>query len=93
MSTKAVRAIVSGGVQGVGFRQATRSMARALELHGWVRNELRNGTVEVWLQGPGDSVDRMIDWLWIGPPDAEVAGVESEVMAVDRYLGDFLIRQ
>lgn len=91
--TKAVRAVVSGRVQGVGFRQATRSTARSLGLFGWVRNLWGEGTLEVWLQGDSEAVDRMLDWLWIGPPQAEVSGVESDVVAEDRYLQDFLIRQ
>ncbi|CAN5867807.1 MAG: acylphosphatase [Acidimicrobiia bacterium] len=90
--TKAVKAVVSGHVQGVGFRQATRSTARSLNLWGWVRNVWGERTVEVWLQGEPEAVDRMLDWLWIGPSLAEVSGVESEVVALDRYLQDFLIR-
>lgn len=88
---KAVKAVVSGRVQGVGFRQATRTKARALNLWGWVRNS--GETVEVWLQGDTEAVGRMLEWLWIGPPSAEVSGVESDVVANDTYLQDFLIRQ
>lgn len=90
---KAVRAVVRGRVQGVGFRQSARSTARSMHLFGWVRNERSDGSVEVWLQGEPEAVDRMLDWLWIGPTPAEVTGVESEVVASDRYLQDFLIRQ
>jgi acylphosphatase len=90
---KAVHAIVSGEVQGVGFRQATRSTARSLHLLGWVRNVWADGRVEVFLQGEPGAVDRMVDWLWVGPAMATVTGVESEVVAPDRYLQEFLIRQ
>lgn len=90
---KAVKAIVSGNVQGVGFRQAARSEARGQGLLGWVRNEYRNGTVEVWLQGEAEAVDRMVDWLWHGPSEAQVSGVESEVVAADRLIQSFVIRQ
>jgi acylphosphatase len=68
-------------------------MARSLGLLGWVRNERGDGTVQVWLQGHPEAVDRMLDWLWIGPSLAAVTGVESEVTAADRYLQDFFIRQ
>lgn len=88
---KAVRAVVTGQVQGVGFRQAARSHARSLHLWGWVRNG--EGTVEIWLQGRPEAVDQMLAWLWVGPALAEVRGVESDVVAPDRYLQDFLIRQ
>jgi acylphosphatase len=90
---KAVKAVVSGSVQGVGFRQAARSAARGFGLLGWVRNEYRNGTVEVWLQGEEQAVDRMVDWLWHGPTAAEVIGVESETVAPDRLIQSFVIRQ
>ena len=90
---KAVKAVVSGSVQGVGFRQATRSEARGYGLLGWVRNEYRNGTVEVWLQGEEEAVNRMVDWLWHGPQGAMVSGVESESVAPDRLIQNFVIRQ
>ncbi|HJU81991.1 MAG TPA: acylphosphatase [Acidimicrobiia bacterium] len=90
---KAVKAVVSGSVHGVGFRQATRSEARGAGLLGWVRNEYRNGTVEVWLQGDDEAVNRMVDWLWHGPQGALVSGVESETVAPDRLIQDFVIRQ
>jgi acylphosphatase len=90
---KAVKAVVRGNVQGVGFRQATRSAARGFGLLGWVRNEPRNGTVEVWLQGEEEAVDRMVDWLWHGPSAAEVSGVESDAVAPDRLIQSFVIRQ
>ncbi|HEY7565788.1 MAG TPA: acylphosphatase [Acidimicrobiia bacterium] len=89
---KAVHALVRGKVQGIGFRQATRSWARSLDLLGWVRNNER-GDVEVWAQGPPQSVDRLVDWLWSGPPGAVVVGVESDVVASDPLLRDFFIRQ
>jgi acylphosphatase len=93
MIGKAVRAVVSGQVHGVGFRQAAKARSRAALLNGWVRNELSNGTVEIWLQGEAGQVDEVLDWLWRGPPGALVAGVESEVVPPDRLLSNFVIRQ
>jgi acylphosphatase len=89
---KAVHALVDGRVQGVTYRQATRSTARGLGLVGWVRN-LPDGRVEVWAQGEDESVARLVDWLWAGPAGARVAGVESDVVAIDQSLNDFFIRQ
>ena len=89
---KAVRAVVRGHVQGVGYRQATRVAARALGLHGWVRNT-REGNVEVFAQGEDDAVNRLVDWLWSGPTCDGVVGVESDVVPVDLQLHDFFIRQ
>jgi len=89
---KAIHAVIDGRVQGVTYRQATRSTARGLGLLGWVRN-LADGRVEVWAQGEDDSVARLVDWLWAGPPGAVVTGVESDVVAIDQTLSDFFIRQ
>ena len=89
---KAVRAVVKGRVQGVGYRQATRVTARALLLNGWVRNT-REGTVEVFAQGEDDAVNELVDWLWIGPGGGLVVAVESDVVPFDDQLHDFFIRQ
>jgi acylphosphatase len=88
---KAVRALVSGQVQGVGFRQSCRHTARRLGLVGWVRN-LADGRVELLCQGPPGAVDRLIDWVWTGPTAARVSSVESDVVAADPNLSDFLIQ-
>lgn len=87
---KAAHALVSGDVQGVFFRQSTRRKARALGLDGWVRN-LPDGRVEVWLQGDEAAVNEMVDWLWVGPPAATVTGVESDTVAPEANLQDFLV--
>ena len=87
---KAAHVFVSGDVQGVFFRQSTRRRARSAGLDGWVRN-LPDGRVEVWVQGEEGAVNQMVDWLWVGPPAATVTGVESDTVAPDRNLQDFLV--
>lgn len=69
------RFIVSGRVQGVGFRAATRDRAQALGLSGWVRN-LADGRVETQAQGPADALDTFRDWLHSGPDAARVERIE-----------------
>lgn len=91
MSEKAIHAHVSGRVQQVGFRQTCRSVARSLDLVGWVRN-LDDGRVEMFAQGDAESVDRLVDWAWSGPSAANVTGVESDSVAMDRTLTDFFIQ-
>lgn len=91
MSEKAVHAHVSGRVQQVGYRQTCRSVARSLDLVGWVRN-LYDGRVEVFAQGDAENVDRLIDWAWSGPSAANVTGVESDSVAMNRTLTDFFIQ-
>lgn len=89
--TKAVHVLVSGYVQGVGYRQGCRQTARSLHLVGWVRN-LVDGRVEIFAQGRDESIDRLLDWVWSGPSAARVTGVESDVVAEDRTLTDFFIQ-
>lgn len=89
--TKAVHALVSGRVQGVGYRQGCRHTARSLDLVGWVRN-LADGRVELFAQGRDESVDRLLDWVWAGPAGARVTGVETDVVATDVTLTDFFIQ-
>ncbi|NQX28766.1 acylphosphatase [Microbacteriaceae bacterium VKM Ac-2854] len=74
------RVIVSGVVQGVGFRWWTRTQARRLGLVGWVRNR-RDGTVEAELEGERAAVDEMLARLRSGPDGAEVSAVEATDIA------------
>lgn len=89
--TKAVHAYVSGRVQGVGYRQSCRQMARSLGLVGWVRN-LADGRVELFAQGGDEGIDRLLHWVWSGPSAAHVTGVESDVVAEDSTITDFFIQ-
>ncbi|MFP3465971.1 acylphosphatase [Leifsonia sp. SIMBA_070] len=70
------RAIVTGRVQGVGFRWAAREAAQRFGVTGWARNRL-DGSVEAEIEGEPDRVDRMLDWLRQGPPGASVAAVNT----------------
>ena len=73
---KAVHAIVSGVVQGVGFRFFVEREARARGLYGWVRNR-RDGTVETVIAGADAAVDEMLAQLHRGPPGADVTAVRA----------------
>lgn len=88
---KAVHVLVTGRVQGVGYRQGCRSTARSLHLVGWVRN-LADGRVELFAQGSAEGIDRLLDWAWAGPPGARVLGVETDVVAIDPTVTDFFIQ-
>jgi acylphosphatase len=76
MSSKTgIRWIVSGRVQGVGFRWYVARKAAELGLAGWARN-LPNGQVEVVAAGESESVGRMGEALRTGPRMAHVESVE-----------------
>ena len=79
MDVCARRVLVSGVVQGVGFRYYTRQRASELGVAGWVQN-LPDGRVEVWVEGAAAQVDELLQWLRHGPPGARVRECEvSEV--------------
>ncbi|HZM39464.1 MAG TPA: acylphosphatase [Acidimicrobiales bacterium] len=72
-----VRAVVSGRVQGVWYRESCRREAERLGVGGWVRNR-PDGRVEIEAEGPRPAVDALLTWAGIGPPRAVV-----DRMAVD----------
>ncbi len=76
METKRIHARIYGRVQGVFFRASTRDQARELGLSGWVRN-MPDGTVEIEAEGDKKQVDKLLTWLWQGPPNARVTAVET----------------
>lgn len=79
---------VSGGVQGVFFRDSTREKATQLGLAGWVKN-LADGSVEALFEGPSERVREMVRWCEEGPSRAEVESVEVEYEEPGEDLGSF----
>ena len=71
---RTIHALVSGHVQGVGFRWNCLQEAERLGLSGSVRN-LSDGDVEVYAHGESGQVAQLIAWLFHGPRWAHVAGV------------------
>lgn len=67
--------LISGRVQGVGFRRFVQIQARELKLHGWVRN-LEDGRVEALVCGPANDLKRFENALKSGPPNARVEAME-----------------
>ena len=80
----AVRAVVRGDVQGVGFREATLRQAGELDLLGWVRNE-DDGSVLVHAEGVEESVGELIGFLNEGPSGARIAEVAVEPVKVEGH--------
>jgi acylphosphatase len=83
--------IVSGRVQGVGYRDWTMATGRRLGLTGWVRNR-RDGTVEALLVGDDSAVGEMIDACRQGPAMARVDEIEVEPLDLDVLPEGFSIR-
>jgi DNA ligase D-like protein (predicted 3'-phosphoesterase) len=83
-TTTAIRAVVRGAVQGVGFRQATVRRAVTLGVTGWVRNG-EDGTVQAHAEGPARAVEELTGFLHDGPPLARVSEVEIEQVPVEGH--------
>ena len=66
--------LISGRVQGVGYRAWVRDRAAILGISGWVRN-CRNGDVEAVFSGPEVSIGKMLEACRIGPGWARVSEV------------------
>ena len=70
-----LHALITGMVQGVGFRFFVLRSAEELGLAGWVRNRW-DGRVEVAAEGPHDALNQLLLKLRRGPMSAQVENVE-----------------
>lgn len=68
------RVLVTGRVQGVGFRRFVARAARTRDLAGWVRNR-QDGVVELEVAGPAAAVDTFLAAVRAGPRGARVDDV------------------
>jgi len=82
---------VSGRVQGVFYREATRQKAQELGLSGWVTN-LPDGRVEALFEGASDSVRQVVRWCEGGTPEASVDNVEADFEVAKGDLDGFEVR-
>lgn len=73
------RFVVSGRVQGVGYRAFAARVARALKIQGGARN-LDDGSVEVIASGAVHALDRLEAALGEGPRLARVTRVDAEML-------------
>lgn len=86
-----VRAIVYGYVQGVFFRAFVARRANELRLTGYVRNS-PEGTVEVLVEGERKQLEKLVDYLKVGPPAARVEKVITNWSEYTGGYSDFSIR-
>ena len=75
--TRALRLILRGRVQGVGFRWFVHQAAERCGVSGWVRN-LPDGGVEVLAEGVADAVEGLVRAVKSGPRFSRVDTVEQE---------------
>jgi acylphosphatase len=83
--------LVSGRVQGVGFRFFTEAAAAREGLHGFVRN-LPDGRVEIAAEGDAEALERFERHVRHGPPGAHVERLDVEDRVPDGRHSGFSIR-
>lgn len=88
---KRIHAIVSGVVQGVGFRFFTRHLAERYGLNGYVRNRA-DGAVELEAEGPEEAISAFLGGLEKEQPrSAHISGIKVEAIPADDDFGGFRI--
>ena len=79
--------LITGLVQGVGYRASFEAQARALKLKGWVRNRI-DGSVEAMVKGDAQTLDAIVAWARRGPSLARVDDVKVAEVGDDAVPGD-----
>lgn len=85
------RWLVSGRVQGVGFRHFTLNQAQRIGLGGWVKN-LPDGRVEIRVVGSPTDVEALKKKVREGPPASEVDDIEEQIIEPDPEWRRFEVR-
>lgn len=85
-----VHGLVSGHVQGVGFRWHVLRHARHCGVCGWVRN-LEDGRVELLAQGKRQVLKGFLEQVRAGPPGSRVSGLVERWVPDHVELGPFVI--
>lgn len=91
MAATRVHLVVTGRVQGVGFRYFVLRQAQALGLTGYVRN-LSSAQVEIVAEGEAPALDRLVLATRQGPPGARVDNVQVSQQAPGRDFAGFEVR-
>jgi len=91
MPAKSVYLVISGRVQGVGFRYFAMQKAIEFNIHGWVTN-LPDGKIEIEANGEPENLNIFIDWMRIGPTRAIIKTFSSTEITPTRTFKNFTIR-
>jgi len=91
MSVRSVYLVVSGHVQGVGFRYFALHKALEFQIAGWVCNA-PDGKVEIEAEGKDRDIETFIDWMKIGPSRAMIRSFSVSEISPPRNFTDFTIR-
>ena len=77
--------VISGNVQGVGYRYFVKNKADSLGIRGYVRNE-KDGSVFVVAQGKVNNLKILLEFCYQGPQSAIVRHIEK----IKKPLGNFV---
>jgi len=88
---KAVKVIIYGKVQGVGFRNFIFLHAKKLNVKGYVKNN-PDGTVEAVFEGDEDNINKMIELCKKGPKRARVDKIDIKDIEINNYQDFKIIR-
>jgi len=80
---------IYGKVQGVGYRYSALRAAERYGVAGWVRNEF-DGTVEVFVEGEAEKVNKYLVWLKKGPVGCYVRQVLKQKATPKNYTRFFI---
>ncbi len=81
---------VYGEVQGSGFRSWAKEQCAKLGLSGWAR-KASDGSIEIFVQGEGDSINSFISLCWDGPAFSHVDDVLVQDANSDESISGFEI--
>lgn len=91
LATIRLHAVISGRVQGVGFRYFVADKAQMQGLNGWVRN-LWDGRVEVIAEGERGELEAFLSVLKRGPSSARVSAIQADWLPATGEFGGFHVR-
>lgn len=83
-----IHVVVTGLVQGVGFRYFVQARAIKHGVGGWVRN-MDDGSVELLAEGEADALDPFLDAIRIGPRAAHVTDLRIERTLIVKAIEGF----
>jgi acylphosphatase len=87
---KRIHLVISGRVQGVGFRYHVRDKALALNLGGWVRNN-DDGSVEIVAEGKEKDIEMFAAYCKKGPALARVIDIKIVLAKSTGEFNDFTV--